>query len=68
MNRASLTSKTGRSNLSRRDEWGKVLDVEVGRWSAMPYEDLISALGEHQEYQVDFREELQRERGASGKY
>ncbi len=40
--------------MSRRDEWRKVLDAEVERWSAMSHDELVSALSEHQEYQIDF--------------
>jgi hypothetical protein len=44
--------------MSRRDEWRKVLDAEVARWSAKSYDDLISALREHHEYQLDFEEQM----------
>jgi len=40
--------------MSRRDEWRKVLDAEVGRWSAMSYDQLVTALSEHQAYEVEF--------------
>lgn len=48
------TSKTGGSNLSRRDEWRKVLDAEVERWSAMHYDELVTALSDRQAYEVEF--------------
>jgi len=39
--------------MSRREEWRKVLDSEVKRWSAMSCEELISALHEEQVYEVE---------------
>jgi hypothetical protein len=39
--------------MSRRDEWRRILDAEVDRWSAMTYDDLISALQDHQGYVVE---------------
>lgn len=39
--------------MSRRDEWRRVLDAEVGRWSAMPYDQLVTALSDHQAYEVE---------------
>jgi len=39
--------------MDRRIEWRKVLDAEIKRWSAMSYDELIAALHEHQEYQVE---------------
>ncbi len=39
--------------MSRREEWRKVLDAEVGRWSAMPHDELVSALHEHQAYESE---------------
>ncbi len=38
----------------RRDEWRKVLDAEVERWSVLSCEQLVSELHEHQEYEVEF--------------
>jgi hypothetical protein len=43
----------GLPNLSRRDEWRKVLDAEVERWSAKSYEEIIFALRDHQAYEVE---------------
>jgi hypothetical protein len=40
--------------MSRRNEWQKVLDSEVKRWSAMPCEQLVSELYEVQGYEVEF--------------
>jgi hypothetical protein len=39
--------------MSRREEWRTILDAEVKRWSAMSYDDLITALRGQQNYQVD---------------
>jgi len=39
--------------MSRREEWRKVLDAEMRRWSAMWYENLLSALRELQAYEVE---------------
>lgn len=39
--------------MSRRQRWKQVLDDEVQRWSAMPYQDLISALRETEVYEVE---------------
>jgi hypothetical protein len=38
--------------MSRREQWRRVLDVEVRRWSAMTPEQLASALDEIQVYEV----------------
>jgi hypothetical protein len=41
--------------MSRREEWRKVLDSEVKRWSAMSCGQLVSALPDGLEaYQVEF--------------
>ena len=41
--------------MSRREEWQKVLDSEVKRWSAMSYGQLASELrNDLQEYQIEF--------------
>jgi hypothetical protein len=40
--------------MNRREQWRKVLDLEVQRWSAMPYDQLVSALRDHQAYEVEF--------------
>jgi hypothetical protein len=39
--------------MNRREEWRKVLDSEVKRWSAMSCEQLISALQDPQAYEVE---------------
>ena len=39
--------------MGRRDEWRKVLDSEVWRWSAMTCEQLISELQDLQAYEVE---------------
>ncbi len=40
--------------MSRREEWRKVLDAEVERWSAKRYEQLVTELRELQTYEVEF--------------
>jgi hypothetical protein len=40
--------------MSRRDEWQKVLDSEVKRWSALSYGHLVSELRDLQAYEVEF--------------
>jgi hypothetical protein len=40
--------------MRRRQEWQKVLDAEVQRWSAMPCEQLIAELHDVQAYEVEF--------------
>jgi hypothetical protein len=39
--------------MNRRDEWRKVLESEVQRWSAMSCAQLASALRDHQAYTVE---------------
>jgi hypothetical protein len=39
--------------MSRRDEWRKVLDAEIERWSAKSHDELVSALSDHQAYEVE---------------
>jgi len=39
--------------MSRREEWRKVLDSEVRRWSAMTCEQLIFELHDLQAYEVE---------------
>lgn len=39
--------------MSRRDEWQKILDSEVNRWSAMSCWQLLSELHEAQAYEVE---------------
>jgi len=39
--------------MSRREDWRKVLDTEVDRWSAMSCDELVSALHEVHAYEVD---------------
>src|ERR1039458_2656396 len=38
--------------MGRRDEWRKVLDSEVKRWSALPWRRLASELHDGQYYEV----------------
>ncbi len=38
--------------MTGRESWKKILDAEVQRWSAMPYDALASALSESQVYEV----------------
>ena len=41
--------------MSRREEWRKVLDSEVKRWSAMSCDQLVSELPDGlEEYQLEF--------------
>lgn len=40
--------------MSRRDEWRKVLDREVERWSAMSAERLIAELREMRNYEIQY--------------
>jgi hypothetical protein len=40
--------------MSRRQEWRKVLDAEVARWSAMSCEQLVAALPDVHAYEVEF--------------
>jgi hypothetical protein len=39
--------------MTRRQEWRKVLDAEVARWSAMSCGELVAALSDVQAYEVD---------------
>jgi hypothetical protein len=39
--------------MRRREEWQKVLDSEVKRWSALSYEHLASELQHLQAYEVE---------------
>ena len=39
--------------MSRREEWRKVLDSEVQRWSALSYDQLVSDLRDLQAYEVE---------------
>jgi len=42
--------------MSRREEWRKVLDSEVKRWSAMSCDQLVSELPDGLEaYQIEFK-------------
>jgi hypothetical protein len=40
--------------MNRREEWRKVLDSEVKRWSALACEQLASELQDVQTYEVEF--------------
>ena len=40
--------------MSKREQWRKVLEREVERWSAIPYPELVSALRDGQVYEVEF--------------
>jgi len=40
--------------MKRREQWRKVLALEVERWSGMPFVQLISALRDRQNYEVEF--------------
>jgi hypothetical protein len=39
--------------MNRPEEWQKVLDCEVRRWSSMSWQQLLSGLGELQAYEVE---------------
>ena len=39
--------------MARREEWHKILDAEVQRWSSMSWRELESALSEGQVYEVE---------------
>ena len=39
--------------MKRFKQWSKVLDLEVQRWSAMPYEELLSALQHLHTYEIE---------------
>ena len=39
--------------MTRREEWRKVLDSEVKRWSAMSYTQLVSGLHDQQIYETE---------------
>lgn len=39
--------------MSRREEWRKVLDSEVKRWSAMSWDQLVSELPDVRAYEVE---------------
>src|SRR5262245_57429361 len=38
--------------MTRREQWRRILDIEVQRWSAMTPEQLASALNKEQAYEV----------------
>ena len=40
--------------MSKREQWRKVLEREVERWSSTPYLELVSALRDDQVYEVEF--------------
>jgi hypothetical protein len=40
--------------VKRREEWRRVLAAEMGRWSAMSCDQLISALPDVQTYEIEF--------------
>jgi hypothetical protein len=42
------------TGMSRREQWRKVLDSEVQRWSGMSYDQLVSGLRDLQAYEVEF--------------
>ena len=39
--------------MSQREEWRKVLDAEVARWSAMSWEQLVAELRDLRAYEVE---------------
>ena len=40
--------------MGRREEWRKVLDSEMQRWSALSWEELVSRLRDIESYEVAF--------------
>lgn len=42
------------TSMSRREQWRKVLDSEVKRWSAKACGQLVSELSDLQAYEVEF--------------
>lgn len=40
--------------MKRREEWRRVLEAEMRRWSAMSCDQLISALPDVQTYEIEF--------------
>ena len=39
--------------MKRREQWRKVLDSEIQRWSALLYDELVSRLGKTDIYEVE---------------
>lgn len=39
--------------MKRSKQWSRVLDLEVQRWSAMPYDELLSALKHMHTYEIE---------------
>jgi hypothetical protein len=39
--------------MKRSEQWARVLDLEVQRWSAMPYEELLSTLKHLHAYEIE---------------
>ena len=39
--------------MGRRDEWRKILDAEVNRWSALSWDQLLSELREPRAYEIE---------------
>jgi hypothetical protein len=48
-----LAVVTAGTDMNRREEWRKVLDREVQRWSTMTFEQLLSELRELQVYELE---------------
>jgi hypothetical protein len=40
--------------MDRRQNWRKVLDLEVQRWSALPCDRLLSELSEIKAYEIEY--------------
>jgi hypothetical protein len=40
--------------MNRRERWQAVMDAELAKWSAKPYEQLLVELAEMQVYEVEF--------------
>jgi hypothetical protein len=51
--RSSATSTRYANGVSRREQWRKVLDSEVRRWSDMSSGQLASELRDERNYEVD---------------
>ena len=39
--------------MKRSKQWSKVLDLEIQRWSAIPYEELLSTLQHLHTYEIE---------------
>ena len=49
-----MTEPHGTDDMNRRQNWRKVLDLEVQRWSSVPCDRLLSELSEVKAYEVEY--------------